>query len=121
MAERLPLLSLEFSSLFDRNFLPLGLDPDRPDVVIGNTTSFRELIQTYKLDPCRRLVRNPANGRYDLDSSFFVEQDQTNYELHAHEARPCPAKYPKAPEPESGARKKGKQGQLRPLPKEAIV
>ena len=87
--------SYNMSVWLEDYFLPLGLDPNRPDVVIANTTSFRELIQTYKSDPCQRLVRNDTNGRYQLDPPLLVGTDQTTFELHAQDVKQCKGKFPK--------------------------
>eukprot|EP00977_Amphora_coffeiformis_P022824 scaffold11639_cov172-Amphora_coffeaeformis.AAC.1 len=45
-------------------FIPVALDPDRPDVVVADVASFREIVLDYRNDPCHRLVRNHTDGTY---------------------------------------------------------
>mmetsp|Transcript_18490 Transcript_18490/g.45796 ORF Transcript_18490/g.45796 Transcript_18490/m.45796 type:complete len:552 (-) Transcript_18490:311-1966(-) len=100
--------SYNMSVWLEDYLLPLGLDMSRPDVVIANATSFRELIQTYKMDPCGRLVRSESDGNYVLDPSL-LSVNQTTFELHSHVATPCNSKFPKVKEEETPP-KKGKRG-----------
>lgn len=85
--------SYNMSVWLEEYFLPVGLDPNRPDVTIANPGTFRKLIQTYKIDPCGRLVRNERDGKYVLDSSLWVGNHPTNFDLHAHEVEPCRPKF----------------------------
>ena len=107
--------SYNMSVWLEDYFLPLGLDPNRPDVVIANTKTFQEIIQTYKRDPCGRLVRNELDGTYVLDSSFLVGTNRSTFEKHAHEAIPCRGKFPKRKEEDGtegqkNLKKRGKRG-----------
>jgi hypothetical protein len=92
--------SYNMSVWLEDYLLPVGLDPTRPDVVIANTTSFREIIQTYKTDPCERLVRNNVDGTYFLDPSLRVGALET-FEIHTTEFKSCRAAYPDRPKEEN--------------------
>jgi hypothetical protein len=95
--------SYNMSVWLEDYLLPLGEDPTRTDVVIANTTSFREIIQTYKDDPCERLVRNYKDGTYVLDphlggviigATTALEPPTNNFEIHSSEFKACKAIYP---------------------------
>jgi len=98
--------SYNMSVWLEDYILPLGLDPDRPDVVIANTDTFRELIRSYKKDPCGRLVRNNADARYMLDPSLRVGGTE-NFEIHSTEINEsCKADFPLTEEEEQSRKMK---------------
>jgi hypothetical protein len=65
--------SYNMSIWLEEYLLPIAEDPTRPDVVIHNVNEFRTIIQSYKDDPCQRLIRNNTNGEYILKSTIDVE------------------------------------------------
>ena len=72
-------------------FLPVGLDENRPDVVIANPDGFREIIQTYKQDPCKRLIRRESDGEFILDPSLFGPEAKIT--INSVTVESCKAKY----------------------------
>jgi hypothetical protein len=59
--------SYEMSVWLQEYFVPVARDPSRADVIIPNIDQFVSVVETYKEDPCNRLIRNPNNGAYILD------------------------------------------------------
>lgn len=57
-------IAYDISEWFLGYFIPVALDPDRPDVVVADPARFRELVLDYRNDPCHRLVRNDTDGTY---------------------------------------------------------
>jgi hypothetical protein len=51
-------------------FVPVARDPTRNDVMIPNVDQFVEIVESYKRDPCERLIRHPENNAYILDPSL---------------------------------------------------
>jgi hypothetical protein len=50
--------------------VPVARDPSRQDVIIPNIDQFVAVVETYKVDPCNRLIRKSANGAYILDPTL---------------------------------------------------
>ena len=100
--------SYNVSVWLEEYFLPVGLDPNRPDVVIANPESFRTIIETYKHDPCKRLIRRESDGEYILDPGLGeVQGDGVTpavLQKYSSDVKACPASYPLTPE-ESAHRK----------------
>mmetsp|Transcript_19803 Transcript_19803/g.42966 ORF Transcript_19803/g.42966 Transcript_19803/m.42966 type:complete len:588 (-) Transcript_19803:2731-4494(-) len=94
--------SYNVSVWLEEYFLPVGLDPNRPDVVIANPESFRTIIETYKHDPCKRLIRRESDGEYILDPGLGEVQDDgvTPAVLvkYSTKVKACRASYPLTPE-----------------------
>jgi hypothetical protein len=86
--------SYNMSIWLEDYFLPLALDSSRPDVVVANATSFKEVLKTYQTDPCGRLVRNDQNGKYLLDAQYLVGTNSTTFEIHSTEVEACPGRFP---------------------------
>jgi hypothetical protein len=53
----------ELSVWLQEYFLPVAMDDNRPDVVVPNVTRMMEIVDTYKYDPCGKLIRLD-NGTY---------------------------------------------------------
>jgi hypothetical protein len=62
--------SYEMSVWLINYFVPIARDPHREDVTVPNIEQFEKIVDTYKEDPCKRLIRNDANGAYMLDSKI---------------------------------------------------
>eukprot|EP00536_Pseudo-nitzschia_multiseries_P014743 jgi/Psemu1/215807/e_gw1.762.18.1 len=59
--------SYELAVWIQEYWLPVAADPQRPDVVVaGSIDEFWKLAETYKEDPCGRLVRRESDGIYVL-------------------------------------------------------
>jgi hypothetical protein len=58
--------SYNMSIWLEEYLLPIADDPNRTDVVMHNVNEFRTIIQSYKYDPCKRLIRNATSGEYIL-------------------------------------------------------
>mmetsp|Transcript_13616 Transcript_13616/g.15154 ORF Transcript_13616/g.15154 Transcript_13616/m.15154 type:complete len:286 (+) Transcript_13616:281-1138(+) len=65
--------SYNMSIWLEEYFLPISLNPQRQDVTIINPNEFRTIIQSYKDDPCERLIRNPITGKFELKPSIDVD------------------------------------------------
>ena len=62
-------------TMWVQNLLPVAADKDRPDVVIAGTIEdFQRITETYKHDPCQRLVRRESDGLYVL--SLKIEEEE---------------------------------------------
>lgn len=59
-------IAYELSVWLTDYFIPLAEDTTRNDVVIPNPSHFRGIVQSYRQDPCGRLVRDESNGSYEL-------------------------------------------------------
>ncbi|KAG7354910.1 hypothetical protein IV203_004266 [Nitzschia inconspicua] len=59
--------SYEMSVWLLNYLVPVARDPSRNDVIIPSIDEFVEAVETYKEDPCNRLIRNDANGAYILN------------------------------------------------------
>lgn len=64
--------SYNISVWLEDYLLPVAVNPSRPDLVIPNPEDFRRIIQTYKEDPCQRLVRDATSGEYLLKPTLDV-------------------------------------------------
>ena len=64
--------SYNISVWLEDYLLPVAINPSRPDLVIPNPEDFRRIIQTYKEDPCQRLVRDATSGEYLLKPTLDV-------------------------------------------------
>jgi hypothetical protein len=62
--------SYELSVWLQKYLVPVARDPTRHDVVIPNIDQFVKVVETYKQDPCGRLIRLESNGAYMLDPKF---------------------------------------------------
>ncbi|KAL7563196.1 hypothetical protein ACA910_014471 [Epithemia clementina (nom. ined.)] len=65
--------SYDLSTWLQNYFIPLARDPNRRDVVIPNPDRFNELVEAYKFDPCKRLVRL-ENGTFVLGTNISITQ-----------------------------------------------
>jgi len=64
--------SYEMSLWFEKYFIPVALDPTRTDIMIMNPdNTFLTIIQSYKLDPCERLIRRPRNDNTSVTDDDF--------------------------------------------------
>lgn len=59
-------ISLEMSVWLMEYLLPVARDPNRADVVVADPNRFADIVMGYRKDPCRRLVRNHTNQRWQL-------------------------------------------------------
>lgn len=68
------LSSYEMSVWLQNYFLPVARDPNRTDVVVANDNVdlLEQIFETYKLDPCNRLIREPSSGTYVLDPAVLT-------------------------------------------------
>jgi hypothetical protein len=62
----------------------VAVNDTRPDVTITNPDQFRSIIETYKHDPCNRLIRRESDGEYILDPSIgngimTINSDKVKY------------------------------------------
>eukprot|EP00536_Pseudo-nitzschia_multiseries_P012477 jgi/Psemu1/32202/gm1.32202_g len=94
--------SYNMSVWLEEYFLPVAVDPNRPDVVVANPESLRAAIETYKHDPCSRLVRRESDGEYILDPSLGeVQEDGVTpavLVVYSTEKAQCTPHYPPTPE-----------------------
>ena len=65
--------SYDLSTWLLKYFIPLSKDPNRNDVVIPRPENFRNLVEAYKFDPCKRLIRL-ENGTFVLKESISTTQ-----------------------------------------------
>lgn len=68
--------SYDLAMWLQRYFLPLARDPNRTDVIVANDNVdlIEKHVETYKLDPCNRLVRDSESGLYALDPTILKNQ-----------------------------------------------
>ncbi|OEU06172.1 hypothetical protein FRACYDRAFT_256000 [Fragilariopsis cylindrus CCMP1102] len=62
--------SYNMSIWLEEYLLPVAVDGERPDVTIANPDEFRSIMESYKYDPCNRLIRRKSDGEYILDPSI---------------------------------------------------
>jgi hypothetical protein len=79
--------SYEMSLWLEQYFLPVALNPNRTDVTIvngPNNNEFLDIIQSYKLDPCERLilVRNGNEDEHNNSTSTTATMNNVEYVLH---------------------------------------
>lgn len=65
--------SYEMSVWLQVYLVPIARNPARKDVIIPNIDQFVHLVESYKDDPCNRLIRNSANGAYILNPNLKEE------------------------------------------------
>jgi len=99
---RLMAHSYNMSVWLENYFLPVATDPDRPDVVVPNPESLRAAVESYKHDPCGRLIRRESDGEYILDPSLGeVQEDGVTpavVKVHSAGVQMCTPTYPLTPE-----------------------
>lgn len=60
--------SYDLSTWLQEYFIPLAKDKSRTDVVIPRHERFHELVEAYKVDPCKRLIRL-QNGTFVIPNN----------------------------------------------------
>eukprot|EP00535_Pseudo-nitzschia_heimii_P004605 CAMPEP_0197178452 /NCGR_PEP_ID=MMETSP1423-20130617/3728_1 /TAXON_ID=476441 /ORGANISM="Pseudo-nitzschia heimii, Strain UNC1101" /LENGTH=588 /DNA_ID=CAMNT_0042628199 /DNA_START=129 /DNA_END=1892 /DNA_ORIENTATION=- len=99
--------SYNMSVWLEEYLLPLGEDPDRPDVRIVDTVGFRKIVRTYREDPCKRLVRDDRDGRFVLEPAFRIDLNRDSGTPISIEGvhRPCKPVYMADIDAKSASRK----------------